>query len=266
MTPLRPAKPLTGWRVLVPRGGSYGENVAATLRSFGATAVVAPMINFSMPEDTAPLDAALDRLEAGHYDWLVVSSATSVDVLNQRGVQVPARTSIACVGEAARAALTLAGYEVDFVPSLDNSPRGLLREWPEDARHGTALAPLAGDVGTLGLEELTDLGLDVDFVVSHRVVGIPVSDRVKADVASGRISAILISSGIVAREVTQQLGVLPDTTVVACIGPRTAFDARAAGLTVDVISDDRTAETLVEALAEYAHERPADSDAGAEAQ
>ncbi|MBF0672195.1 MAG: uroporphyrinogen-III synthase [Salinibacterium sp.] len=260
MSPLRRAKPLTGWRVLVPRGGAYGENVAATLRSFGATAVVAPMINFSMPADPAPLDAALSRLESGYYDWIVVSSATTVDVLNIRGVQVPPETRIACVGETTLAALTLAGYEADLVPSPDNSPRGLLTSWPEDARGGRALVP-EGDTTEHGvLEGLAELGLELDFVTAHRVVGIPIPERVAADVASGRISAILISSGVVAREVNEQLGTLPESTVVACIGPRTAFDARAAGLKVDVISEDRTAEALVEALADYAHNKTGDDE------
>lgn len=254
MSPHRPAKPLSGWRVLVPRGGAYGENVAATLRSFGATAVVAPMINFSMPENSGPLDAALERLESGHYDWIVVNSATTVDVLNIRGVHIPDSTRIACVGETARAALSMAGYEVDLVPSPDNTARGLLRSWPADARSGRVLCPKAeGSAEPQVLGGLRDFGLDVEFVAAHRVVGVPVPERVRDDVASGRISAILISSGIVARQVTEQLGPLPDATVVACIGPRTAFDARAAGLAVDVIADDRTPESMVAALAEYAH-------------
>lgn len=253
MSPLRRAKPLTGWRVLVPRGGAYGENVAATLRSFGATAVVAPMINFSMPEDPAPLDAALARLEAGHYDWIIVSSATTVDVLNIRGIQVPARTKIACVGETTLAALTLAGYEADFIPAPDNSARGLLNSWPEDARGGKALIPEGDTTERSVLTGLADFGVELDFVTAHRVVGIPVPERVANEVASGRISAILISSGVVAEQVVEQLGTLPESTVVACIGPRTAFDARAAGLNVNVVSDDRTAEGLVEALADYAH-------------
>jgi len=39
--------------------------------------------------------------------------------------------------------------------------------------------------------------------------------------------------------------------VMAAIGPRTAFDARAAGLTVHVIAEFRSASSLVESLAEY---------------
>ena len=40
--------------------------------------------------------------------------------------------------------------------------------------------------------------------------------------------------------------------MIACIGPRTAFDARAAGLPVHVIAEERTADSLIEALVDYA--------------
>jgi uroporphyrinogen-III synthase len=52
--------------------------------------------------------------------------------------------------------------------------------------------------------------------------------------------------------VQAQLAPLPEDTVLAAIGPRTAFDARAAGLTVHVIAEFRSASSLVEGLVEYA--------------
>jgi len=251
MTPTRHSTALAGWRVLVPRGGSYGENVAATLRGFGATAVVAPMVNFAMPEDHEPLDRALERLESGEYDWFIVASGTTVDVLNSHSIQVPESTRIACVGETTAAALSLGGYRVDFQPTLDDSLRGLIREWPDDARSGRVLAPQPELSEPNLLTGLSEIGLDVDFVVAYRTVGVQISERVALDVASGRIGAILVSSGSVARQVQEQLGPLPESTVVACIGPRTAFDARAAGLRVDVIAENRDANLLVQSLAEH---------------
>jgi len=79
-----------------------------------------------------------------------------------------------------------------------------------------------------------------------------VAEHIAADVTSGRIRAVLITSGSVARQVQSQLSPLPEDTVVAAIGPRTAFDARAAGLTVHVIAESRSAASLVDALAEHA--------------
>ena len=252
MTPLRSTKPLAGWRVLIPRGGAYGEAVAATLRSYGAAPVVAPMVNFASPEDVPALTAALQRLQSGEFDWVAVTSAAVVDVLVSQRIAIPKKTRVAAVGETANTALTLAGYQVDFAPEADKSMRGLLKEWPESETAGRVLVPHSNLSEPHLLTDLAEVGLDVEFVTAYRTVGVPVSEKVAADVAEARIRAILVSSGSVARQIQAQLAPLPDSIVVACIGPRTAFDTRAAGLPVHVIAESRTADSLVEGLAEYA--------------
>lgn len=256
MTPLRSTKPLAGWRVLVPRGGAYGEAVAATLRSYGASPVVAPMVNFASPEDVPALTDALSRLARGDFDWVAVTTAAVVDVFVSQGITIPEKTKVAAVGETANSALTLAGYRVDFAPEADKSMRGLLKEWPQSETAGRVLVPQSDLSEPHLLAELAELGLDIEFVIAYRIVGIPVSEKVAADVADARIRAVLVSSGSVARQVAAQLAPLPESVVVACIGPRTAFDSRAAGLTVHVIAESRTADSLVEGLAEYAAQEP----------
>ena len=246
------AKPLRGWRVLVPRGGKWGDGVAATLRSFGAIPVVAPMINFASADDGPALANAMHELEDGQFDWVVITSATTVDVFVGQGAKIPSTTRIAAVGETTAAALTLAGYQVDFVPAIDNSARGLVREWPKTAITGRVLVPQSDIAEPNLVTGLGELGLDVKFVAAYRTVGVPVSDAVRADVASGRMGALLVSSGSVARQIAAQLAPLPEGIVIACIGPRTALDARAAGLTVDVIADYRSADSLIAALVEHA--------------
>jgi uroporphyrinogen-III synthase len=250
------AKPLSGWRVLVPRGGKWGDGIAATLRTFGAIPVIAPMINFASADDGPALANALHELQDGQFDWLVITSATTVDVFMGQGVSIPPTTKIAAVGETTGAALALAGYRVDFVPVADNSARGLVKEWPKSEISGRVLVPQSDIAEPNLVTGLGKLGLEVEFVSAYRTVGVPVSDAVLADVASGRIGAVLVSSGSVARQIAAQLAPLPEATLVACIGPRTAFDARAAGLTVDVIAEDRSADSLVAALVEHAARVP----------
>lgn len=247
-----PTRPLRGWRVLVPRGGKWGDGVAASLRGFGAIPVIAPMINFASTDDPSALANALHELQDGQFEWVVVTSATTVDVLVGQGVSIPVTTKVAAVGETTAAALSLAGYSVDFVPATDNSARGLVKEWPAQSVTGRVLVPQSDIAEPTLVSGLTRLGLDAEFVAAYRTIGVPVSDAVRADVASGRIGAILVSSGSVARQIAAQLAPLPEGTVVACIGPRTAYDARAAGLSVDLIAEDRSAESLVAALVEHA--------------
>ena len=245
-------KPLRGWRVLVPRGGKWGDNIAADLRSYGAIPVIAPMINFASSGDAPALEAALAELQDGHFDWIVVTSATTVDVLMSQRVTIPPQTKVAAVGETTGAALSLAGYRVDYVPEADNSARGLVKEWPQAEITGRVLIPQSDIAEPTLVSGLTELGLDAQFVSAYRTVGVPVADNVRTDVASGRIRAVLVTSGSVARQIATQLAPLPDATVLACIGPRTAFDARAAGLSVHAIAETRSATSLVEALVEFA--------------
>lgn len=244
-------RPLLGWSVLVPRGGIWGDGVAAQLRALGAAPVIAPLINFAGTENPRELAAELDALHAGTYGWLVVTSATTVDVLVGHGVRVAPTTRIAAVGETTAHALQLAGYEVDFVPS-DHSARGLVREWPGTAAQGAVLVPHSEIAEPALLSGFAERGINARFVSAYRTVGVPASPTIVADIADGRIGALIVSSGSVARQIATQFAPLPSSTVVVCIGPRTAFDARAAGLTVHRIAEERSTLALVRALAEYA--------------
>ena len=77
MTNSKQARPLDGWRILVPRGGPWGDGVAASLRRQGATPVIAPLINFAPTNDQDTLEQSLADLAAGAFDWLTVTSATT---------------------------------------------------------------------------------------------------------------------------------------------------------------------------------------------
>ncbi|SIT86537.1 uroporphyrinogen-III synthase [Microbacterium sp. RU33B] len=248
-----PAKPLAGWRVLVPRGGPWGDGVAGSLRRQGATPVIAPLINFAPTNDEESLNAALADLAAGAFDWLTVTSATTVDVLYAYRAVIPASTKVAAVGETTAAALLAVGYRVDLVPDQDNSAAGM-------AEQMIGLEPEPRDVLTLRSEiakpvltrMLAEAGHRVRSVVAYRTVGVPVTDRIAADVRSGRINAILVTSGSVAEQVSAQFPDVPETTVIAAIGPRTAKDAKRAGLSVDVVAEAQTVEALIDAVGRFA--------------
>ncbi|WGD37652.1 uroporphyrinogen-III synthase [Lysinibacter sp. HNR] len=247
-------KTLSGWRILVPRGGPWGDRVAASLRNYGAQPVIAPLINFAPTDEAESLRVALDRLAAGEFAWITATSATVVDVLAHHNVVIPPHTKVAAVGETTAAAFTAAGYTVDITPVAENSTYGLLNEWHE-VRESPSLKILtlrsntAVPVLTKGL---LALGHDVTQVVAFRTVGVPVAERVRQDVSSGRINALLITSGSVAEQVRLQFPELPEGTLLACVGPQTKKDAEAQGLRIDVVADERTTESLVNAVASVA--------------
>lgn len=252
-------KPLTGWRVLVPRGGPWGDGVAASLRSQGAVPVIAPLINFAPTHDHETLENAIADLAGGAFEWLTVTSATTVDVLYAYRATIPASTKVAAVGETTAAALQAVGYRVDLVPEDDNSAAGM-------AEQLIALEPEPRDILTLRSEiakpvltrTLSQAGHRVRSVVAYRTVGVPVSERIAADVRSGRINAILVTSGSVAEQVHEQFPDLPEDTLIAAIGPRTAKDARRAGLSVDVVADTQTVDALIGAVARFSLPHAAD--------
>ena len=251
-------RPLTGWRVLVPRGGPWGDTVAAMLRSKGASPVVAPLINFAATDQQAQLEAALVNLANGYFDWMTVTSATTVDVMRAHGAIVPTSTKIAAVGETTAAALVAAGYRADITPSEDNTSRGMLEEWQaatSGAEHLKVLSLRSAVAEPVLSTGLPLLGHEVTAVVAYRTVGIPVTDQVRDDVANGRIQAVVISSGSVAEQVQAQLGRLDERVVVACIGPQTARDAERAGLRVDLVAEVQTMQSLIDALAHRARAR-----------
>ncbi|SEB50094.1 uroporphyrinogen-III synthase [Paramicrobacterium humi] len=244
-----PSKPLKGWRVLVPRGGPWGDGVAAELRDRGATPVIAPMVNFAPTSDPEGLAQALKRLEAGYFDWVTLTSATTVDVLYTQNVTIPRRTKVAAVGETTAAALLAVGYHVDLVPAKDNSAKGMVSELtqlePTPKKFLTLRSEIAKPVLTKGL---ITAGHDVHSVVAYRTIGEPVTQKVRDDVASGRTNAILVTSGSVAEQVVEQLTPLPPTTLIAAIGPRTAKDAAKAGLAVHIVSRRQTVTDLLDAI------------------
>lgn len=244
-------RPLYGHRVLVPRGGPWGDSVASALRTQGASAVIAPMINFAATDDAPALEAALQALAAGEFDWVTLTSATTVDVLMAHRAVIPPTTKVACVGETTATALAAAGYQADLAPDEDNTAHGLLEMWTAATGGKVPLKVLTlrSQIAVPVLTEgLIRIGHDVQSVVAYRSVGVELNEGVIADVRSGKITDILVTSGSVAEQISLQIGDIPEKTLVAAIGPRTAKDAHAFGLRIDAIAPDINIESMVDLL------------------
>lgn len=252
------AKPsLAGLRVLVPRGGTWGEIVSHALRDEGAIPVISPLVDFAGTSEETKLIAALERLADGAFDWLTATSATIVSVLAHHEAVIHPNTKLAVVGEATEAAFIAEGYEVTRTPGGEkNTAEGLLETWPEvnsgeKLRVLTLRSNVAKPVLTAGL---IDRGHDVTQVVAFRTVGVPSSVHTLEDVASGHINALLVASPMIAHEVMAQFGGRPESTLIACVGRAAREEAARIGL-ADAQSQAHPAVrdlvTAVEAVIEY---------------
>jgi uroporphyrinogen-III synthase len=241
--------PLSSQRVLVPRGGDIGARLAAAVAAHGGVAIIAPAIRFSAPADSRAMADACARLNAGAFDWVAVTSATTVETLVDHGVRIPEKTRVAVVGPATRDAMAAAGFPVDFMPTTSFSAAGMVEEWPHS--RGTVLLPQSALAEPTLAAGLTGRGLDVTTVTAYDTTALDWDDDIRHGLTGGEFSAVLLTSASVARAVAGQGAALPETTVVACIGESTAVGARAAGLPVHVVAETSTAEGLVAALSNY---------------
>ena len=230
------SKPLSGLRVLVPRGGTWGDLVSKALRDRGAQTVIAPLVDFAHTSEEDKLVAALKDLEDGKFDWLTATSSTVADVLQHHSAVIPESTKIAVVGEATALAFRDAGYAVNRTPGEeDNTTHALLREWPEiETGEVLRVLTLRSDVATPVLTTgLLDRGHDVTPVLAFRTVGVPASVHIREDIESGRINVLLVASKKIAQEVAAQFPQLLESTLVACVGVNAHETALELGLPLE---------------------------------
>ncbi|WP_323749390.1 uroporphyrinogen-III synthase [Curtobacterium sp. VKM Ac-1393] len=191
--------------------------------------------------ERAPADG--DRTPLAGYAWVVVTSATAVTVLAERVAGLPSGVQVAAVGEPTARAARAAGWVVDLVPE-EASAAALVEALPDT--DGTVLFPRSEIAAPTLVDGLRARGIDVDDVVAYRTVGTG-DEPITLDAVP---DAVLVTSGSVAREIARRMTPLDPRTLVACIGPGTAADARAAGLPVHVVGPTRSAEALLDAVVE----------------
>lgn len=265
-----PARPLHGWRVVITRSEDRADGLADQLRALGAEPIVYPTIMFAPPADWGVVDAALQRLLAGAYDWLVLTSVTAVQAVHERltiltglaPTMTRPRLRIATVGPATAAACTeLLGISPALVPEKfvaealaealtapDRAPHQGLRE--------QRILLANADLARPKLEEMLRAGgALVERVVVYHTVPARGGVDLPALLAQGQVDVITFTSGSTVRYFVDRIGPTALSAVhqvlIACIGPITAEAVRAVGLTPTIVARNFTEAGLLEALVEY---------------
>lgn len=275
---------LVGRRVLITRSADRARPLASLLSSLGAVPLVLPLSDFERAQDQASLDAALDRLAEGDFEWLVISSITTVRVLLEKAAErgttpaglVPSNTRVATIGPSSRGILESVGIGVSLAPTDLQSAEGLVALWGQGPAR--VLLPQA-DIAAPGLREgLAANGADVTSVVAYHTVDYPAragrrleaelpaavvgSDPVgsgaappqeltpagaRAALDAGTLDAIVAASPSAARRIAEALMPLGSCRLVA-IGRPTAAEASQLGLTVAATANEPSPDGIVAAL------------------
>ncbi|RAX44968.1 uroporphyrinogen-III synthase [Arthrobacter sp. AQ5-06] len=285
--PDAPAGTLGGRRVLITRSVDRAGPLAALLGSLGAEPLVLPLIDFERAADQPALDAALDALAAGGFDWLVVSSITTVRMLVEKAAErgttpaalVPAGTRVATIGPSSRWILEAAGIPVALAPVDIQSAEGLVDLWTAAPEH--VLLPQADIAGPALRDGLAAKGADVTPVVAYHTVDYPARPelRLEAELPSavglshhgsprelsqlqtrreldaGTLDAVVAVSPSAARRIAATLLPLGRCRFIA-IGRPTAAEAAALGIPVAATAQVPTPDGIVAALGTvFANER-----------
>jgi uroporphyrinogen III methyltransferase/synthase len=260
-------RPLFGRTVVVTRAREQASSLVERLTALGAATVEAPAIEIAEPDDGgAALAASVDRLAAGSYEWLVLTSPNGarrlLAALRDRGrdARALAGTRLAAIGPGTADVLAGAHLVVDLVPERFVA-ESLLDAFPDAGPGGgrvlLARAAVARDVLPDGLAER---GWEADVVDAYRTRPVPL-DAARAEAVAGADVVTFTSSSTVTNFL-DAVGSGKVPPVVAAIGPITAATARDNGLRVDVEAAVHTIDGLVDALCAWSadHPRP-DADA-----
>jgi uroporphyrinogen-III synthase len=250
------AGPLAGRRIVVTRAAQQSGGLRERLEQQGAEVLLLPTIEIVPPESYAPLDDALRQ--AGDFDWLVVTSANAVRVMDERltalglGAQSFAHVRCAAVGASTADALRSMGLAVDVVPEryVGEALADALADRVRGQRVLLARAAVARDVVPQALKAA---GARVTVVDAYRTV-VPADGvgRARAVFTDEPLpDAVLFTSG---STVWHLLDVLRETGLafppqVACvsIGPVTSAALRDAGLVVAAEAETASLDALVDA-------------------
>ncbi len=195
-------------RVIVTR-----DELVPRLEALGHDVVVCELIR------TEPLGD--DPIDAGAYDWLIVTSPNGAHEVGRRLGEAPLH--FAAIGPGTAEVLRRYGYEPDLVPRV-HTQEGLRDELPPGRRLLAAAEGARRDV------------LDADFLPLYRTV------ELSPPPPEGDIAVLM--SGSAARALAATGARMP----VVAIGPQTAAQARALGLEVVAVAMDHDIDGLVEAV------------------
>jgi len=247
-------------RVLVIRALHQSPELADALRKAGLAPVIVPVLEIAPPESFAGLDDAIARLST--FDWLLFTSANAVEVFRQRlHGDLPEGLRLAVIGSITARAAQKVGFAVTLRPEKatgEGLAEALMPHAP-GARMLLVRAAVARDVLPARLE---DAGAAVEIAQAYRTVIPAGAPGLLQEIFAGpaQPAAIAFTSSSSVHHLLQVLEAgglrLPESTILATIGPITSATLRDAGYQPTVEAKEANVISLAKAIAS-ALEQPA---------
>jgi uroporphyrinogen-III synthase len=240
-------KPLAGRTVLVTRPVDQSVPLVKLLDRLGVRSILAPAIQI-IPARSAALTRALRELASGEFRWITLTSRATVDVLRSRlSSSRDVRAKVAAIGEGTSEAFRRWTHRApDLVPTTFTTV-ALARAFPRGI--GRVLCARA-DIAPEGLEDaLAAKGWTPTRVNAYRTrMPRSLPPEAREALRRGEVDAVTFTSASTVRGFVGALGVMTGAPKVVCIGPVTAREARAHGLTVHAVAKPHTVEGVAAAV------------------
>ena len=252
------ALPLAGKSVAVTRAKHQSKALTGLLQARGASVVEVPTVAIGDPDDWAAVDEAITRVDS--YDAVLMTSRNGAERFFARARDVVGASlegvTFGAVGRKTGEWLGEAtGHAPPLVPGTfrgEAFAERIVEQLGPDLTGRAFLIPQAAEArGKLG-EDLRAKGASVDEVVVYRIGrGPPVTDAQME--ALRQVDVITFMSG---QTLTCFLSNMSEAdarailarATVAVIGPVARQTAAGLGVRVDVVPDEATIDSLVDAL------------------
>ncbi len=262
-------RPLWGKTVVVTRSRQQASKLTALLAAAGARVLQVPTLEIGPPDDFAPLDEALGRLNQFH--WLVFTSANGVAAfmarLFGRGQDVRAlgQARLAAIGPATAQALEEFGLRADVVPGAFKAEVLLQALAPlvaPGSRILLARAQIAREVLPQGLLRLGAAEVKVAPVYKTQAPR-QLPPEAAAALEAGPVDVLTFASSATVHNFVKLVGrerfqTLAAGAVVASIGPITSATLEQYGITPQIEPKEYLIPALAEAVIDFFQARSGD--------
>ncbi len=237
--------------LVIKRDGRF----SSLLRENGCHASNLELIGTVPNEDLGELNATLERMD--EYDGLFITSpaAAEVFVRQLKSIRRNFAGPVYALGDRAGAMLSEAGLNV-VVPESANTAAELIRSFEDAEFAGKHFLFIRGDQSMRTIPARLASTARIDEVEVYRTVEIPPTDDVlesiRSDLRNKRIDWICFFSPSGVRSFVKLFGTdVTKETAVAVIGETTESSAREAGLMVNYVSPEASAEAFANGLIEH---------------